>query len=113
MVFFHDILCSRIPMYMPQYLSFFDGNSCLRSTHLDFLSIVSSLPYSSTGDRNLDKSFYYRNHKVWNSLPLEIRSCWKKSDFKNKLISYFWEQASTEFVDSDDDDSFFSSDDGG
>ena len=113
MVFFHDILCSRIPLRMPQYLSFFDGNSCLRSTHLDFLSIVSNLPQSSTGVRNLDKAFYYRSHNVWNSLPLNIRSCWKKSDFKDKIISHFWEQATSEFMDSDHEDSFFASDDGG
>ena len=113
MVFFHDILCSRIPLYIPQYLRFFDGKSRLRSTHLDILSLVSSLFQSSTGVRNLEKSFYYRSHNVWNSLPFHIRSCWKKSEFKNKIISYFWEQASTEFMESDDEDSFFASDDWG
>ena len=113
MVVFHNILCSCIPLYMPQYLSFFDGKSCLRSTHLDILSIVSSLPHSSAGVRNLEKSFYYRSHNVWNSLPFNIRSCWKKSDFKNKIISYFWEQATTEFMDSDNEDSFFASHNGG
>ena len=113
MVFFHDILCSRIPLYIPQYLRFFDGKSRLRSTHLDILSLVSSLFQSSTGVRKLEKSFYYRSHNVWNSLPFHIRSCWKKSEFKNKIISYFWEQASTEFMESDDEDSFFASDDWG
>ena len=52
MVFSHEILCRRIPLYMPQYLSFFDGKSRLRSTHLDILSIVSSLSHSGTGVRN-------------------------------------------------------------
>ena len=113
MVFFHDILCSRIPLHMPSHLSFFDGNSCLRSTHLDFLSIVSSLTLSSTGVRNLDKSFFYRSHNLWNSLPLNIRGCWKKSDFKNKIISHFWEQATSEFMNSDNEDSFFELGDGG
>ena len=92
MVFFHDILCSRIPLYIPQYLRFFDGKSRLRSTHLDILSLVSSLFQSSTGVRNLEKSSYYRSHNVWNSLPFHIRSCWKKSEFKNKveLNAEFW-----------------------
>ena len=113
MVFFHEILCSRIPLYMPQYLSFFDGISRLRSTHLDFLSIVSSLPHSSAGVRNLDKSFYYRSHNLWNTLPLDIRSCWNKSNFKNKIMSHFWKQATSEFMDADLENSFFASDDGG
>ena len=113
MIFFHDILCRRIPMYIPQYLNFFDGKSRLRSTHLDSLSIVSKLSHGCTGVRNLEKSFYYRSHNVWNSLPFSIRSCWNKLEFKNKIISYFWEQAKTEFIESDDEDSFFVSDDGG
>ena len=44
---------------------------------------------------------------------LTYEAAGKKSEFKNKIISYFWEQASTEFMESDDEDSFFASDDWG
>ena len=49
MVFFHEILCSRNPLQIPEYLKIFDGNSCLRSTYLDSLSFVSSLSSCITG----------------------------------------------------------------
>jgi hypothetical protein len=113
MVFFHEILCSRNPLQIPEYLTFFDGKSCLRSTHLDSLSFVSSLTSRNTGTRNLEKSFFFRSHTLWNSLPFTIRSCSSYNVFKDKLIVHFWEQALSEIIESEDEWSFLSSDDGG
>ena len=113
MVFLHEILCGRSPLQLPEYLNFFDGNSRLRFTHLDALSFVSSLTSCNTGTRNLEKSFFFRCHTLWNSLPFEIRSCCKQMDFKDKLTSYFWEKVFEEINESTDDWSFHLSDDGG
>ena len=55
MVFFHEILCSRNPLQLPEYLNWYDGNSCLCSTYLDTLSFVSNLISRNTGTRNLEK----------------------------------------------------------
>ena len=113
MVFCHGILCGRNPLQIPEYLNFFNGNTCLRSTHLDSLSFVSSLTSCNNGTRNLQKSFFFRSHTLWNSLPTEIRSCCKQIEFKDKLTSYFWEKSMEEIYESMDDWSFCLSDDGG
>ena len=113
MVFLHEILCGRSPLQLPKYLNFSDGNSRLRVTHLDALSFVSSLTSCNNGTRNLQKSFFFRSHTLWNSLPFEIRGCCKKIEFKDKLTSYFWEKSMEEIYESTDDWSFSLSDDGG
>ena len=43
LVFFHKVLHDLVPVSMPNYLNLFDGNTRLRSTHLDDLSFVSNL----------------------------------------------------------------------
>ena len=47
---FHKIVYKTIPINMPDYLTRYNGDSCLRSTHLDNLSFVSNI--SSTVDNN-------------------------------------------------------------
>ncbi len=72
---------------MPEYLTFFDGNTRLRSTHLDDLSFVSSLEFKE----NLNKSFFYRTHSLWNALPYEIREIGSLAAFKSRLIKHLWD----------------------
>ena len=43
MTLFHKIVYKLIPMSMPDYLTFYNGNSRLRSTHLDSLSFVTNI----------------------------------------------------------------------
>ena len=105
MVFFHEILLGRNPLQLPEYLNLYDGNTGLRSTHLDTLSYVSSLNSRNTGTRNLEKSFFFRSHTLWNSLPFNVRSCSKPTEFKDNLISYFWEQAMSDIAESEDEGS--------
>ena len=68
LIWFHKILYNLIPLKLPDYLSFFDGNSRLRSCHLDNLSIISSLQARSLNINCLKKSFFYRTHTEWNAL---------------------------------------------
>ena len=81
---------------MPSYLSLFDGNSRLRSCHLDRLSFVSSIVPSGQSTSTLNKSFFYRSHNLWNSLPLEIREISNSSEFKNNVRHYFWKIVANE-----------------
>ena len=48
-IFLHKVINKLIPVDLPEYISFFDGQTRLRSTHLDSYSLVSSvIPRSST-----------------------------------------------------------------
>ena len=58
---------------MPEYLTLFYGISGQCTTHLDKLSYVSHVKHNTTSINKLNKSFFIRNHSVWNVLPLEIR----------------------------------------
>ena len=88
----HDL----IPLELPFYLKFYEGNSRLRTCHLDRLSLVSTITPKCTviSDSNknsaLYKSFYYRVHLLWNLLPLDIRECQSLSLFKTKVLRYLW-----------------------
>ena len=62
-----------VPISLPGYLEWFDGSSRLRNSHLDHMSLVSSIVPSKNGSKSIEKSFFYRTHSVWNSVPLEIR----------------------------------------
>ena len=75
---------------MPNYLSFFNGISRLRSCHLDSLSIVCSLQPRNVSNISLNKSFFYRTHTLWNALPFEIRQIQISSAFKNEVIKHLW-----------------------
>ena len=102
LVLFHKIFHKRIPVNMPSYLSLFAGNSRLRSCHLDRLSYVSSILPNGSSTHTLNKSFFYRTHNLWNTLPLEIREIVNPSEFKNKVRKHFWNLV-TEEIETDSD----------
>ena len=89
---------SAYPGYLklPYYLKFYEGNSRLRTCHLDRLSLVSSIKpkcnvISNTNKNSpLYKSFYYRVHLLWNLLPLDIRESESLSIFQCKILKYLW-----------------------
>ena len=89
LIMFHQIVYKLISLNMPDYLKLYDGTSGLRKTHLDHLSFVSHIQYN-TGVNNLNKSFFFRCHTIWNSLPLEIRKEENPKKFKTELESYLW-----------------------
>ncbi len=60
-------------------------------SHLDKLSLVCSLLPKSPSNAILDKSFFYRTHTVWNSLPLELREIESLTGFRSKLETYLWD----------------------
>ena len=102
LVLFYKVLNSLIPLQLPGYLKFFDGNSRLRSCHLDHLCIVSSLrPRTnviSDSNKNcaLNKSFFYRTHLQWNLLPLEIRSIHNITAFRSEVLKFLWNSVLTD-----------------
>ena len=110
---FHKIVYKTIPINMPDYLTRYNGNSRLRSTHLDNLSFVSNIASTTTSINNLNKSFFFRSHTFWNSLPFDIRSSMSLLLFKNKLYKHLWKIALTDIEQSEDEWSFQSSDDDG
>ena len=83
LILLHKIIYNLIPLSLPDYLSFFDGNTRLRSCHLDTFSIVSSLQAKSLNTNCLKKSFFYRTHTEWNAIPLEIRKLDSPSAFND------------------------------
>ena len=87
---FHQIVYKLIPLSLPDYLTVYDGTSGLRKTHLDHFSFVSHIQHNSTGINNLNKSFFFRCHTLWNRLPLEIRKEENHEKFKTELESHFW-----------------------
>ena len=103
MVIFHQIVYKLIPLSMPEYLTIYDGTSGLRATHLDELSYVSHIQHNTESTYNLNKSFFFRSHTIWNSLPLEIRSEKNHNKFKTKLETHYWKIALQDTGDSDED----------
>ena len=102
-IFYKIINCLRIPVEMPYYLSLFNGNSRLRFCHLDRLSYVSSVLSRGKSVNFLKKSFFYRSHIFWNSLPLEIREVRSLNNFKHKVKQHLWKLALDEVADNDTD----------
>ena len=98
---------------MPDYLTRYNGDSRLRSTHLDNFSFVSNIASTTTSFNNLNKSFFFRSHTFWNSLPFDIRSSMSRLLFKNKLYKHLWNIALTDIEQSEDEWSFHSSDNDG
>ena len=101
MLFLHKVIHKLIPIELPDYLSFFQGQSRLRSCHMDHRSLVSSIVPNITincnnvsSERNstnaFSNSFFYRSHLTWNSLPLEMREIESHSLFKVELIKHLW-----------------------
>ena len=106
LILFHKIVNHLIPTpKMPSYLSLFSGNSRLRSCHLDRLCFVSSVIPRGSSSHNLNKSFFYRSHILWNSLPLDIRETMESSIFKLRLKQHLWKHVMEEIA---DDESNFS-----
>ena len=98
LIFLHKVLYNLSPIELPSYISFYEGGSRLRSCHLDSLSLISSISpnnsQSLTTARSLSnplaRSFFYRTHSLWNSLPLEIRQIAVPHRFKNKVVEHIW-----------------------
>ena len=88
---FHKVVNKIVPIDLPNYLTFFTGQSRLRSSHRDELSFVSSLIPNSSNTTLLEKSFFYRAHMIWNSMPLAIRKVGSTSEFKTKVETHLWD----------------------
>jgi hypothetical protein len=71
---------------LPKYLKFYSGSNRLRNTHLDRLSLVSSI--TSKCNDSLSKSFFYRTHLIWNRLPFALREIVRPSMFKSELLKH-------------------------
>ena len=113
MILFHKIVYKTIPVNIPDYLTLYSGDSRLRRTHLDNLSFVSNIASTTTTIKNLNKSFFFRTHTLWNSLPFDIRNSIRLSQFKIKLAKHFWSKALSDNEQPEHEWSFQSSDEGG
>ena len=101
LIFFHKIIYKLIPVELPSYLRFFDGQTRLRSCHLDNMSLVSSItPRCATN--TFARSFFFRTHCIWNRLDLEIREISCHQSFKTKLIRSLWADLVPETAESQD-----------
>ena len=107
---FHKVVYKIIPVTMPDYLTLYSGDSRLRSTHLDNLCFVSNIASTTTSISNLNKSFFFRSHTLWNFLPFDLRNSMIPSQFKIKLAKHYWNMASTDIEQPEDEWSFQSSD---
>ena len=107
LVLLYKVIHNLIPLKLPFYLTFYEGNSRLRTCHLDHLSLVSTInPKTNViSDTNknsaLYKSFYYRVHLQWNLLPIEIRSIQTLPNFKSEIIKYLWKSILTDIDDTE------------
>ena len=110
---FYKIVYKTIPVNIPDYLILYSGDSRLRRTHLDNLSFVSNIATTTTRIQNLNKSFFFRTHTLWNSLLFDIRNSIRFSQFKIKLAKHFWSIALSDNEQPEHAQSFQSSDEGG
>ncbi len=96
---------------MPTYLNLFEGQTRLKSTHLDNLSFVSTVVPKSSSTVNLNRSFFFRTHSLWNALPYELRQIESYSIFKAHLLKHMWDSLIPGDIDNGDCLSdFYSSD---
>ena len=107
---FHKVVYKIIPVTMPDYLTLYSGDSRLRSTHLDNLCFLSNIASTTTSISNLNKSFFFRSHTLWNFLPFDLRNSMIPSQFKIKLAKHYWNMASTDIEQPEDEWYFQSSD---
>ena len=107
LILFHKIFYKLIPINLPDYLSLFNGNSRLRSCHLDSLSVVNNLAATRLSTVYLKKSFFYRTHTEWNALPLLIRQIVCPSSFKNELIKHLWKFVLDGQIDTEDEEDLY------
>ena len=100
-LFLYQVINNISPVKLPLYLTFFRGSS-LRNSHLDNLSLVSSiLPNSSIHSSYstiFSKSFFLRSYCLWNDVPLHIREITVYNQFKKELTNYIWDKARYKFV---------------
>ena len=101
LILFHKVVNNYIPLNLPPYLKLFDGETRLRSTHLDNLCYTSNIIPKSSTSSLLNKSFFYRTHSLWNSIPLEIRSLGSIAVFRTRLETYFWQNILSGHTDGD------------
>jgi hypothetical protein len=102
LILFFKVINKLIPLHLPAYIKFFDGNSRLRSCHLDTLCLVSEIKprinstFSCSKNCALNKSFFYRTHLLWNKLPFDLRAITCFSKFRKNLITFLWGTLSNE-----------------
>ena len=101
LILFHKVVNNYIPLSLPPYLKLFDGETRLRSTHLDNFCYTSNIVPKSSSPSLLNKSFFYRTHSLWNSIPLEIRSLGSIAVFRTRLETYFWQNILSGHTDGD------------
>ena len=95
---------------MPDDHTLYSRESRLRSTHLDNLSFVSNIASTKTSISYLNKSFFFRSETIWNFLPIDLRNSMRSSQFKIKLAKHYWNMASTDNEQPEEEWSFHSSD---
>lgn len=103
---FHSIvnLTSAIPL--PAYMHFHKGNSRLRSSHLDHLSIISDLSpritvnyggahkeATSSSLTQFANSYFFRSMNLWNMLPLSTREISFPKLFEAAVTKFLWDKA--------------------
>ncbi len=98
LVFFFKIIKGLVPVELPPYLALYQGNTRLRSCHLDKLCFVSSLsPRSATN--SFAKSFFFRTHTKWNHIPLAIKEAESIAEFKSQLTVHIWKNVISDIND--------------
>ena len=105
-LFLHKIVHKLILVSFPHYMTFFQGVSRLRSTHLDSLSLVSSITPSSPTNA-FANSFFYRSHCLWNRIPFCIRENSCPRSFKTLVLAYLWKEVLSDLDDPYDSDETF------
>ena len=90
LTFFYKIVKGMIPVELPAYIVPYQGNSRLRSSHLDDLSFVSNVtPRIANGP--LARGFFYRTFAKWNHIPRDIRVLDSLVEFKRELSKHMWD----------------------
>ncbi len=97
LLFFHKIVYEITPVKLPYYLSFYQGSSRLRSSHMDHLCLVCSI-IPRTISNAFSRSFFYKTHRDWNMLPLKLREISDICEFKEHLIKHLWKVISEELL---------------
>ena len=106
LLFFYKVVKGIVPIELPHYLTLYQGNSRLRSCHLDSLCYVSTIT-PRTDTNAFAKTFFYRTHTKWNHIPLDIREIDSVSEFKSKLSKHMWKSILLEAINAGDmNDSF-------
>ena len=95
LIMLHSIVHGLSYCKLPSYLSFFSGSN-LRSSHLDYLCLVSSITPNSINNMNTEakggffNAYFYRSHLLWNRLPLSIRQISSTKEFRKNLKKFIW-----------------------